>query len=94
MFQKFIILLFVCTIIILFATLLSYTFAGSCDDWNGINCNDTTSQQLMDRLYLTTVTVTTVGYGDITPASFGAKLFITVGSIFGYASILSILTCF
>lgn len=38
---------------------------------------------LLDSLYFTTVLLTTVGYGDITPTSAGGKLFATMFSLVG-----------
>ena len=46
----------------------------------------------LDALYFTVVTITTVGYGDITPVTTGGKIFAMIVIIFGISSFVSILT--
>ena len=64
--------------------MINYFFINDSTDWEGIKSNKMT---LLDCAYFTTVTFSTVGYGDITPKSKRAKLF-TMGII--YSLILNI----
>jgi voltage-gated potassium channel len=47
---------------------------------------------LADSLYVSAQTVTTVGYGDITPRTVGGRLFATVFMMFGVGTVLYCLT--
>ena len=47
---------------------------------------------LLDSLYVSAQTVTTVGYGDLTPQSAGGRIFATVFMLFGVGVVLYCLT--
>lgn len=47
---------------------------------------------LLDSLYVSAQTVTTVGYGDLTPQTVGGRLFATVFMMFGVGIVLYCLT--
>lgn len=51
---------------------------------------DTQLNQFIDRLYMSTTTMTTVGFGDIVPVSTGAKVLVMLYSWVGYSLILSV----
>jgi hypothetical protein len=51
---------------IIFCATIFYTFYSHKDNWNTLN-NDKEHLSFTDILYFTTVTMFTVGYGDITP---------------------------
>lgn len=43
------------------------------DHFNGVDPDETMMQRLENRLYFTVSTLSTVGYGDITPKSTAAR---------------------
>jgi voltage-gated potassium channel len=47
---------------------------------------------LPDSLYVTVQTVTTVGYGDVTPATFAGRIFASFFMVFGVGAVVYILT--
>ncbi|MBN1160410.1 MAG: two pore domain potassium channel family protein [Dehalococcoidales bacterium] len=46
----------------------------------------------LDALYFTVVTISTVGYGDVSPASTGGKIFAIIVIIIGIGAFLTLLT--
>ena len=62
------------TSILLFFTIIYMIFDNS--HWNGISENDdnTFLNRFINRLYFTSTTLSTVGYGDITPVSNSSKI--------------------
>ena len=46
---------------------------------------------IVDALYLTVITITTVGYGDVVPLSAASKIFASILSIFGIGAFLTMI---
>lgn len=66
-------------IVITFAIL--YTLFFSCSDsWKGLDSenDETLGQKFMNRLYFSMTTLSTVGYGDISPKSNWARLLVMI----------------
>ena len=63
-------------LILFFFTLLYSTFGYSSDDWNGMeNENDNTFfEKIFNRFYFSSITFSTIGYGDISPKTFILKI--------------------
>ncbi|ANI81888.1 potassium channel family protein [Kosakonia oryzae] len=72
------ILLFVLVSILLFS-LLNFCFREDFHNGNNPNANS-----FVDAIYFTCVTITTLGYGDITPTSITTKIIIIFESLFGF----------
>lgn len=47
---------------------------------------------LVDSFYFTTITMTTIGYGDLSPTTDISKIFTAVFSIFGVAAMFFLMT--
>lgn len=72
-------------------TIMTYA-AGSCDDWGGLDCSKNGFALFVDRVYFTTTTLTTIGYGDIVPQTLLTRLCTATLGLLGYAFIISSLT--
>jgi voltage-gated potassium channel len=63
--------------LILLAALIAIAILGHVIDRDGLRDNADGQVSILDIIYFTVITVTTVGYGDITPVSDGARMFDT-----------------
>ena len=72
-------------------TMMTYA-AGGCEDWDGLDCSGGFVQSFLDRVYFTTTTLTTVGYGDITPSTTTSRVCTGIFVLLGYAYIISSLS--
>ncbi len=63
--------------IILLVALVAVAILGHWADREGLRDNSDGQVTLLDIVYFTVITVTTVGYGDIVPVSDGARMFDT-----------------
>lgn len=65
-------------------------FCYDAEHWNGIDPeeDDSFGHKLFNRLYFTIVTFSSVGYGDITPASHTARMLVMVQILFNINSIV------
>ena len=63
---------------------IAYTFASALVVYN---IEPETFESFFDALYWATMSLTTVGYGDIYPVTFLGKLITMVSSVFGIAVI-------
>ncbi|MEO3785024.1 potassium channel family protein [Actinocorallia sp. B10E7] len=79
MIERFAPLLGVVNLVVLFFSLIYYGNAGS---FSGLETK-------MDSLYFTVSTLCTVGYGDITPISQGARAVVTVQMVFDLVIVTS-----
>jgi len=68
--------------ITVFFTLLFTIFGYNTNDWNGIkeNEDETLIQKLFNRYYFSMISLTTVGFGDITPNTFTLKMIMIIYS--------------
>lgn len=75
------IILEVILIIITFITILSFF---DHTHWNGIEEEEDTNiiKKLFNRYYFITTTVSSVGYGDISPKSYSCKFVVSVLHVF------------
>ena len=63
-------------VFVVIVALFFTVFFGSTSDFNGLD-EDTDSnfiQKFLNRFYFSVITLSTVGYGDISPKTFGARL--------------------
>lgn len=63
--------------IVLLVGLVAIAILGHVIDRDGLRDNADGQVSILDIIYFTVITVTTVGYGDITPVSDGARMFDT-----------------
>jgi hypothetical protein len=78
------------TINIVFAFI--YLFCNQPEDWNGMDDeNDSFAVKLFKRLYFSMTTFSTVGYGDISPASIRARSIVMIQFVFILFELLSTL---
>lgn len=63
--------------IVLLVALVAIAILGHVIDRDGLRDNADGQVSILDIIYFTVITVTTVGYGDITPVSDGARMFDT-----------------
>lgn len=64
---------------------LIYTFLP--DSWFGYGDNQSLLSNFWTSLYFSTITITTLGFGDIYPIVFGAKILVIIESLLGILSI-------
>lgn len=53
--------------------------------------NEAEEWSYVDSFYFSTMTLTTIGYGDITPTQNATKIFVSIYAIFGIAVMLYVL---
>ena len=69
-----------------------YLFCNKPEDWNGMDDeNDSFMVKLFKRLYFSMTTFSTVGYGDISPASIRARSIVMIQFVFILFELLSTL---
>ena len=65
-------------------------FCNSPDDWNGMDDDkDTFMVKLFKRLYFSMTTISTVGFGDISPKSIKARSIVMLQFVFVILELLS-----
>tara|TARA_Y100000996_G_C22495237_1_gene632015 strand:- start:62 stop:346 length:285 start_codon:yes stop_codon:yes gene_type:complete len=72
------------SVLVIVFTILFTIFGNASKDWNGIEeDNDITLfQKLFNRFYFSMVSVTTIGFGDISPKTKKLRLIMIIYSIF------------
>jgi len=67
-------------------------FCNQPDDWNGMDDqNDSLSVKLFKRVYFSMTTLSTVGYGDISPKSIKARMIVMLQFAFVLFELLTTL---
>ena len=67
-------------------------FCNQPDDWNGMDDqNDSLSVKLFKRVYFSMTTLSTVGYGDISPKSIKARMIVMLQVAFVLFELLTTL---
>ncbi|KAI9219264.1 hypothetical protein BC828DRAFT_174995 [Blastocladiella britannica] len=74
-------------LVILIATLLTIIYVQMCSVQYAEAMSKEQYLTLMDSLYFTVVTLTTVGYGDISAASVAGRIIVMLGIIFAFIAI-------
>lgn len=78
------------TVLIIFTLIL--TIAGyKTSDWNGISEEEdnTLMQKFFNRFYFSTITASTIGYGQITPRTIQLKIMICAFALFVVLALFS-----
>lgn len=90
--KKFMIIMQYYLIILLFFTLLYTIFGYSSDDWNGMeNENDNTFfEKFFNRFYFSSITFSTIGYGDISPKTYILKILTVIFAVLIVSGIFTI----
>lgn len=67
-------------ITIFIITFLLYVFFSKSSHWNGLNDDNdhSSTNKILNRFYFVTTTLTSVGYGDISPKSNSCKIFVAL----------------
>lgn len=77
-------------IIIFIFTILMYNF--DYNHWNGITKEDDKENKLINRLYFVMSTLSTTGYGDVTPKTKKMKIIVMIFQFILLISLISILS--
>ncbi len=77
-------------LVILIFTLLMYKF--NYHHWNGITKEDDKNNRFINRLYFVMSTLSTTGYGDITPKTKKMKIIVMIFQFILLISLISILS--
>tara|TARA_Y100000741_G_scaffold327177_1_gene279650 strand:- start:1135 stop:1416 length:282 start_codon:yes stop_codon:yes gene_type:complete len=77
------------TFLLILVSIIFITIGWDSNEWNGLDeTNDlTTEDKLLNRIYFTCITFSSVGYGDISPKSKKLKL---IASVVAYIVIIEI----
>ena len=88
--RKMIIPFSVLMIINIIFAIIYLVFCNKPEDWNGMDDEkDTLQVKLFKRIYFSMTTLSTVGYGDISPKSIKARTLVMIQFIFVLFEILS-----
>jgi hypothetical protein len=83
-------LIIISLILIFTFTLLMYNF--DFHHWNGITEKDDKNNRFINRLYFVMSTLSTTGYGDVTPKTKKMKIIVMVFQFILLISLISILS--
>ena len=85
--------LMILTIINIIYSLVYVVFCYDSDHWYGMDIDkeSTLWDKLFNRFYFSIVTLSTVGYGDITPRTKTARMLVMIQMAFNINSILRVL---
>jgi len=62
------------SLVIIAAVFSTALLTCNASEFNGLDDTETSSEKYMNRLYFVMTTISTVGYGDISPRSIKAKI--------------------
>jgi len=88
--NKFKNLLIISVSLIIIFTLVMYNF--DYHHWNGITKEDDEENRLINRLYFVLSTLSTTGYGDVTPKTKNMKIIVMVFQFILLISLIDILS--
>jgi CBS domain containing-hemolysin-like protein len=74
-------MLFVHVIVIIAMTLI-ITFAFDEDDFEGKQYSGFNTDNIIENVYFSIITISSIGYGDIYPKSLGARIFVSLMALY------------
>ena len=91
-FKKGIVPIVLFTIINIVFAMIYLLFCNDPEDWNGMDEeDDPLFKKLFNRLYFSLTTLTTVGYGDISPKSIKAKIVVMLHFTFVFFNTITVI---
>ena len=82
------------TFLLILVSIIFITIGWDSNEWNGLDeTNDlTTEDKLLNRIYFTCITFSSVGYGDISPVTHTGRVVVIIAAMWGIILISFVVT--